>query len=146
MGRRRDSRHPYPSLSRTLRVMGCNRAQAGRTSASRPMSTAGWPMNCPRAVRGIERLLAVAVDQTVRARRCPITRGVDASVRALFTDPAEPDGVREPEAWAAIIEGAARSVRRRRKARELTDAFDGIDAGETARSSGEARVGSRARR
>ena len=63
---------PYPSLSRTLRVMG---------------STAREPRDCRRARRclprladelaacrsRLERLLAVAVDQTSE-RRCPITR------------------------------------------------------------------------
>ena len=59
--------------------------------------------------------------------RLPEHAGVDATVRALFTDPADPDRVRDPEAWSAIIE-RARDRFTGAAARELADALDGIEA------------------
>ena len=74
----------------------------------------------------LERLLAVAVDQASDTP-VPDHSDVDASVRALFTDPAKPDTVREPDAWAAIIE-RSRDRFVGPQGRELTDAFNGIAA------------------
>ena len=116
---------PYPSLSRTLRVMS---ATARKLGATGPRAEAYRRIaNEIAACRaGVERLLAVVADETPAAK-IPEHAGVDATVRALFSDPADPERVRDPEAWAAIIEhsrerftGAA--------ARELADALDGIEA------------------
>jgi hypothetical protein len=116
---------PYPSLSRTLRVMAATARKLGeggdRANVYRRLAD-----EMARCRSGIERLLAVVADQTAEPK-IPEHSHVDASVRGLFTDPADPDGVREPEAWAAIIEGSrARFVGA--QARELADAFDGIEA------------------
>ena len=77
---------------------------------------------------GVERLLAVVADETAETASCPITADVDASVRALFTDPAKPDGVREPDGVGGDYRGRPRPVRRALQARELADALDGIEA------------------
>jgi hypothetical protein len=84
---------PYPSLSRTLRVMG---------STARTLATSGKHEDVYRRLADelsacrsrLERLLAVAVDQASDTP-VPDHSGVDASVRALFTDPSKPDTVRE---------------------------------------------------
>ena len=63
----------------------------------------------------VERLLAVAVDDTPDTTP-PDHSEVDRCVRALFTDPAKADSVREPAAWAKIIERSRdRFVARRRE-------------------------------
>jgi len=116
---------PYPSLSRTLRVMG---------STARSLATSGKHDDVYRRLADelvacrsrLERLLAVAVDQASDTP-VPDHSDVDASVRALFTDPAKPDSVREPAAWAAIIE-RSRDRFVGPQGRELTDAFNGIAA------------------
>jgi len=116
---------PYPSLSRTLRVMG---------STARSLATSGERGDVYRRLADelsacrsrLERLLAVAVDQASDTP-VPDHSGVDASVRALFTDPSKPDTVREPAAWAAIIE-RSRDRFVGPQGRELTDAFNGIAA------------------
>jgi CHAT domain-containing protein len=116
---------PYPSLSRTLRVMG---------STARSLATSGERDDVYRRLADelsacrsrLERLLAVAVDQDSDTP-VPDHSDVDASVRALFSDPAKPDSVREPAAWAAIIE-RARDRFVGPQGRELTDAFNGIAA------------------
>ena len=83
---------PYPSLSRTLRVMG---STARKLAASGPSADAYRRIaNEVAACRaGVERLLAVVADETPDGK-LPEHSGVDASVRALFSDPANPDGVR----------------------------------------------------
>jgi hypothetical protein len=116
---------PYPSLSRTLRVMG---ATARKLGASGPGADVYRRIaNDIAACRGgVERLLAVVADETADAR-LPEHAGVDATVRALFTDPADPEGVRDAEAWSEIIE-RARDRFTGAAARELADALDGIEA------------------
>jgi hypothetical protein len=87
---------PYPSLSRTLRVMGATaRKLAGSGERAEVYRRIADEMAACRS--GIEHLLAVVLDQTAETKP-PEHAQVDASVRALFTDPADPDGVREPEA------------------------------------------------
>jgi hypothetical protein len=115
----------YPSLSRTLRVLGATaRKLAGDGERAEVYRRMADEIAACRS--GIERLLAVVADQTV-APKIPEHSHVDASIRSLFTDPAEPDGVREPEAWAAIIEGS-RDRFVGAAGRELADALDGIEA------------------
>jgi hypothetical protein len=116
---------PYPSLSRTLRVLAATARRLGEVGdrADVYRRLADEIATCRS---GIERLLAVVADQTAEPK-IPEHSHVDASVRGLFTDPAEPDGVREPEAWAAIIEGA-RDRFVGAAGRELSDALDGIEA------------------
>jgi CHAT domain/Clostripain family len=115
----------YPSLSRTLRVMA---STARKLGASGPKADVYRRIaNEIAACRaGVERLLAVVVDETPDAK-LPEHAGVDASVRALFVDPANPEGVRDPAEWSAIIE-RARDRFTGASARELADALDGIDA------------------
>jgi len=93
---------PYPSLSRTLRVMG---ATAKKLGASGPSAEAYRRIsNDIVACRaGVEKLLAVVTDETPDGRP-PEHSGVDATVRALFTDSSNPQELRDPEAWSAIIE------------------------------------------
>jgi CHAT domain-containing protein len=116
---------PYPSLSRTLRVMG---ATARKLGASGPSADIYLRIaNDIAACRaGVERLLAVVTDEALDGK-LPEHAGVDATVRALFTDTSDPDKVRDPEAWAAIIE-RARERFSGASARELADALDGIEA------------------
>ncbi|MEO5741892.1 MAG: CHAT domain-containing protein [Vicinamibacterales bacterium] len=116
---------PYPSLSRTLRVMS---ATARKLGATGPRAEAYRRIaNEIAACRaGVERLLAVVADETPAAK-IPEHAGVDASVRALFSDPAEPERVRDPDAWEAIIE-QSRDRFTGAAARELADALDGIEA------------------
>ncbi len=116
---------PYPSLSRTLRVMG---ATARTLSATGPSGE-----SCRRIANeiaacraGVERLLAVVADEK-SAAIVPEHAGVDRAVRALFSDPADPERVRDPDAWAAII-GQSRDRFTGAAARELADALDGIEA------------------
>lgn len=116
---------PYPSLSRTLRVMGSTaRSLAKPGEAGDVHRQLADEMSAVRA--RLERLLAVAVDQEPETK-VPDHSDVDRAVRGLFTDPAKPNSVREPAAWGAIIE---RSRERfvGPQARELTDAFNGIAA------------------
>ena len=115
----------YPSLSRTLRVMA---STARKLAASGPKADVYRRIaNEIAACRaGVERLLAVVVDETPDAK-LPEHAGVDASVRALFVDPANPEGVRDPAEWSAIIE-RARDRFTGASARELADALDGIEA------------------
>jgi CHAT domain-containing protein len=116
---------PYPSLSRTLRVMG---------STARKLATSGPSADAYRRIgneiaacrAGVERLLAVVADETPDGK-LPEHSGVDASVRALFSDPANPDAVRDAAEWSAIIE-RARDRFTGAPARELADALDGIEA------------------
>ncbi|HEY0284377.1 MAG TPA: CHAT domain-containing protein, partial [Vicinamibacterales bacterium] len=75
---------------------------------------------------GVERLLAVVAGEALSAK-LPEHAGVDATVRALFSDPADPDRVRDPESWQAIIE-QSRERFTGAAARELADALDGIEA------------------
>ena len=107
---------PYPSLSRTLRVMGATAREPRQLRATRDDVYRRLADEIAACRSGVERLLAVAVDQT-QMRRCPITRRWMRAFARLFTDPAEPDTVREPAAWAAIIERRPRPVRRRASAR-----------------------------
>ena len=116
---------PYPSLSRTLRVMGSTaRSLAGSGERDDVYRRLADELTACRSK--LERLLAVAVD-LVSETPVPDHSEVDASVRALFTDPANPDSVREPAAWAAIIE-RSRDRFVGPQARELGDAFNGIAA------------------
>ena len=116
---------PYPSLSRTLRVMA---STARKLAASGPSADAYRRIaNEVAACRaGVERLLAVVADETPDGK-LPEHSGVDASVRALFSDPANPDSVRNAAEWSAIIE-RARERFTGPAARELADALDGIEA------------------
>jgi CHAT domain-containing protein len=116
---------PYPSLSRTLRVMSATARKLGATGPH--AETYRRIANEIAACRaGVERLLAVVADDTPAAK-IPDHSGVDATVRALFSDPADPDRIRDPEAWAAIIE-RSRERFTGAAARELADALDGIEA------------------
>ena len=116
---------PYPSLSRTLRVMG---STARKLAASGPKADVYRRIaNDIAACRGgVERLLAVVADETPDGK-LPEHAGVDASVRALFVHPADPERVRDPAEWSAIIE-RARDRFTGAAARELADALDGIEA------------------
>jgi hypothetical protein len=115
---------PYPSLSRTLRVMG---ATARKLGARGPDADAyrRIAQDIAACRAGVERLLAVVAHETPAG--LPEHSGVDASVRALFTDPADPNRVRDPDAWSAIIQ-RARDRFSGAAARELADALDGIEA------------------
>lgn len=116
---------PYPSLSRTLRVMvSTARGLAKPGEAGDVYRRLADEMSACRS--RLERLLAMAVDQQPETR-VPDHSAVDRSVRALFKDPTTPDAVREPAAWAAIIE-RSRERFTGPQARELTDAFNGIAA------------------
>ncbi|MEO7136027.1 MAG: clostripain-related cysteine peptidase, partial [Vicinamibacterales bacterium] len=115
----------YPSLSRTLRVMGSTARSLAATAADGDVyRRLADEMSACRS--RLERLLAVAADDTPDATM-PDHSHVDICVRALFTDPAKADSVREPAAWAAIIE-RSRERFAGAQARELTDAFNGIAA------------------
>ena len=93
------------------------------------------PRRCLPPTGRRDRRVPLADRAAARGRRGPdgrdeasrITRTWTRAFARLFTDPAEPDGVREPEAWAAIIEGA-RDRFVGAQARELADALDGIEA------------------
>ena len=116
---------PYPSLSRTLRVMGtAARTLGAKGSAGETYRRIANEIAACRA--DVERLLAVVADETQDAK-LPEHAGVDARVRALFSDPAHPERVRDPEAWSVIIQGA-RDRFTGAAARELADALDGIEA------------------
>jgi hypothetical protein len=116
---------PYPSLSQTLRVMA---------STARKLGASGPHADVYRRVAkdiaacraGVERMLAVVADDAPDTK-LPAHAEVDATVRALFTDPVDPERVREPEAWSEIIE-RARDRFAGAAARELADALDGIEA------------------
>jgi len=116
---------PYPSLSRTLRVMG---STARKLAASGPSADAYRRIaNDVAACRaGVERLLAVVADEP-QDGKLPEHGGVDASVRALFSDPANPESVRDAAEWSEIIERAGDRFTGA-AARELADALDGIEA------------------
>lgn len=116
---------PYPSLSRTLRVMGATARKLGTTG---PQADAYRRIaNDIAACRaGVERLLAVVADEA-RNDKLPDHADVDASVRALFVDPADTDVVRDPERWSEIVQ-QARERFTGAAARELADAIDGIEA------------------
>lgn len=115
---------PYPSLSRTLRAIG---ATARKLGARGPEADVYRRIAHDVAAcrSGVERMLAVVAHET--PARLPEHAGVDATVRALFTDPADPNGVRDPDAWSAIIQ-RARDRFAGAAARELADALDGIEA------------------
>ena len=115
---------PYPSLSRTLRVMGATARKLATGPGAATYRQIADEIAACRA--GVERMLAIVADETP-AIAIPQHSAVDATVRALFSDPSNPERVREPEAWAAIIE-RAKDRFTGAAARELADAFDGIEA------------------
>jgi CHAT domain-containing protein len=116
---------PYPSLSRTLRVMGATARKLGGsgTGAEAYRRIANQIAAC-RA--DVERLLAVAADEA-HTGKPPEHAAVDATVRALFSDPSDPERVRDAVAWEAIVE-QSRDRFTGAAARELADALDGIGA------------------
>jgi CHAT domain-containing protein len=116
---------PYPSMSRTLRVMG---ATARKLGANAPHAEAYQRIanDIAECRADVERLLAIVADETP-AVKVPEHAAVDATVHALFSDPANPERVRDADAWAAIIE-QSRERFTGAAARELADALDGIEA------------------
>ena len=114
----------YPSLSRTLRVMATTARKLATGPGTDVYRRIGDEISSCRA--GVERLIAVVTDETPDIK-VPEHAAVDATIRALFTDPANPERVRHPDAWAAIIQGA-RERFTGAAARELADALDGIEA------------------
>ncbi len=125
VGRRRCPGH---AVSIAFADAPCHESTARKLGATGPRAEAYRRIaNEIAACRaGVERLLAVVADETPAAK-IPEHAGVDASVRALFSDPANPERVRDPEAWAAIIE-QSRERFTGAAARELADALDGIEA------------------
>ena len=124
-----------PSLSRTLRVMGATARKLGATgpSADAYRRIANEIAAC-RA--GVERLLAVVADETPDGK-LPEHGGVDATVRALFCDPADPEQRPRPGGMGGNHRASTGSVhgrggaRARRRARRHR-------SGETARTAREA--------
>jgi CHAT domain-containing protein len=115
----------YPTLSRTLRVMASTARKLG-ASGPHAETYRRLASNIADCRGGVERMLASVANETLEAK-LPEHAGVDAAVRGLFTDPADPERVREPQAWAAIIE-RSRERFTGAAARELADALDGIEA------------------
>ena len=115
----------YPRLSHALRVLGAAARDLARGGAHAEACgrLAGEIAACRSAV---ERVIAVATT-AMAAAGAPQQGQVDEAVRRLFVDAHDPDRAREPRAWAAIIE-ACRDRFIGAAARELSDAFDGIDA------------------
>lgn len=114
----------YPALSRMLRVLGASaRALAKNGGAQQFTPLADEIADCRSDV---ERAIAGATGER-DAQSLPSTAEINRSVQALFVPADAPDGVREPEAWHAIIE-AARTRFAGAHAREVSDALDGIEA------------------
>jgi hypothetical protein len=115
----------YPRLSRALRVLGTAARDVSRKAdALAGVRTLADEIAACRSQ--IERVIAVATAQT-ETPGPPAQTDVDAVVRKLFIDPGNPDRVRDPAAWDAIIT-AARPRFGGAAGRELSDAFDGIEA------------------
>jgi len=114
----------YPRLSRVLRALGAAARDLAR-SEDAPEGCRKLADEIAARRTAIERAIAVATTNSQPA--APPPAELDRAVLGLFANPDDPDQVREPEAWTAIIT-AARKRMGTAPPRELVDAFDGIDA------------------
>jgi hypothetical protein len=115
----------YPRLSGTLRILGAAARDLARVD---PADDA-----CRRLAEeiaacrsSVERIIAVATNRPASAEQVQ-QADVDRAVRGLFVDASQPDRVREAAAWERIV-SVARDRFEGTAARELADAFDGIEA------------------
>ena len=114
-----------PGLSRTLRILGAAARELARTGdGHEPSRRLADEIAACRS--SVERVIAVATTESHSAG-APQQEDVDRSVRRLFIDLEHPDRVRDAQAWEMIIT-AARDRFTGALARELADAFDGIEA------------------
>jgi hypothetical protein len=116
----------YAQLSRTLRILGGSARELARTGGDGACRLLADEIGACRSA--VERVISVATSESMERDGPPPTqREVDEAVRRLFVSPGGADAVREPQAWHAIV-SAARDRFTAAPARELSDAFDGIEA------------------
>jgi hypothetical protein len=114
----------YTHLSAALRALGAAARELARNGDQAALYRSIADQIA--AVRSaIER--GIAIGTAPAPAEQPQHSDIVKGVRALFVDAANPEGVREPDAWNAIVTGA-RSRYHGTQARELADAFDGIEA------------------
>ena len=118
---------PYPSLSRTLRVMGLDGAQAGGKRASADASIAESPTRSPRAGLVSSACSPSWPTKTPDGKLPEHTRSRRERSRAVYRSRPIQTASANAAAWAAIIE-RARDRFTGPAARELADALDGIEA------------------
>jgi hypothetical protein len=115
----------YPRLSGTLRILGAAARDLARADPS-DHSCRRLAEEISACRSSVERIIAVASNRPEAPE--PVQQAdVDRAVLALFVDPAQPERVRDAAAWERIVT-AARERFEGTAARELEDAFDGIEA------------------
>ncbi len=114
----------YAQLSRTLRILGGSARELARSGDPACRALADELAACRSSV---ERVISVSATEPDETAPVPPPREIGQAIRRLFLEPGEDERVREPHAWHAIVE-AARDRFTAVPARELWDAFDGIEA------------------
>lgn len=115
----------YGPRARALRILGVSARELARVPDAAPIyRVLAREISACRA--GVERV--ISVDPTNVTTPPASQRDVDLAVLRLFLTVEGSDVVREAEAWHAIIDGARERLATSVPARELFDAFDGIDA------------------
>ncbi|HEX5110772.1 MAG TPA: CHAT domain-containing protein [Vicinamibacterales bacterium] len=115
----------YPRLSRVLRALGAAARDLARTDDA-PEACRVLADEISARRTAVERAIALATTNTQQPAP-PAPADIDRAVLGLFADPDDPEQIREPEAWTAIITAARRRLGTA-PPREMVDAFDGIDA------------------
>jgi CHAT domain-containing protein len=115
----------YQALSRTLRVLGASARELARNGpSSRACTLLADEIAACRS--SVERAIAVAAGEEDGQAALPHS-DIDRAVQRLFVAADDPEEVREPALWHAIID-AVRSRFTGSPGRELLDALDGIEA------------------
>jgi hypothetical protein len=118
----------YAQRSRALRILGSSARELARAAGAPPIyRTLVKEITLCRS--SLDRVIAIGTpDGSEPPAPAPGQLDVDRAIRRLFMADDEGDAVREPRAWHAIVERARQRLADAVPARELCDAFEGIDA------------------